>query len=232
VKEPLATIALALGGAVLAVRSRTIPRLAKLFLFLPPAVFFVACTVWADNIGIRYLIPALPFAYLAGGIALAALTAGRTLSRLVAVAACAWVALAAAGIYPDHLSYFNEAACLPGHAERIGWDGGSRCGPDWLADSNVDWGGSLPQLKAWLDRNAPGRPLRLQYFGTFPPESYGIRAEEATKSMVLLPQPGLYAISAHSVASAPVQAGATWLQEDPLAVVGHAYYIFDIGSGF
>jgi hypothetical protein len=228
VKEPAATIALAVGGAVLAARSRTIPRLSKLFLFLPPAVFFVACTVWADDIGIRYLIPALPFAYLAGGIALQALLSGRTLPRVVAAAACAWVALAAAGIYPDHLSYFNEAACLPGHTERIGWDGGSRCGPDWLAESNVDWGQSLPQLKAWLDSNAPGRTVRLDYFGPFPPAAYGILSESATRYLTPLPPRGLYAVSSHNVAMRPVSAGLDWMRDPPVAVVGHAYYIFDI----
>ena len=227
VKEPLATIALALGGTLLVLRSRAITRLGKLFLFLPPAVFFVACTLWAENIGIRYAIPAFPFGYLAGGIALAALLQGRAFHRVVAVAACAWVAWAAAGIYPDHLSYFNEAACLPAHPERIGLDGGSRCGPDWLADSNVDWGQSLPQLKAWLDRNAPGQTVQMAYFGTFPPAAYGIHFEDMKGDFPPLPRRGLYAISAHYVAYGP-GIGARWLRDEPEAVVGHAYYILDI----
>lgn len=228
VKEPLATIGLAIGGTFLALRSGTMPRLSKLFLFVPPAVFLMACTLWADDIGIRYLMPALPFGYLAGGIALAALVRGRWLSRTLAAVACGWVVLAAAGIYPDHLSYFNEAACLPAEPEHIGLDGGSRCGPEWLADSNVDWGGSLPQLKAWLDANAPGRKIRLEYLGNFPPEAYGIRFEPAAPYIVpVLPPRGLYAISAHAVATGPPQGDFGWLRGEPLAVVGHAYYIFD-----
>ena len=226
-KEPLATIALALGGTWLVLRNRAIARIGQLFLFLPPAVFFLACTLWADDIGIRYVIPALPFAYLAGGIALAWLLKGRMLLRVAGVAACAWVASAAIGIYPDHLSYFNEAACLPNHPERIGWDGGARCGPGWLADSNVDWGQSLPQLKSWLDRHAPGETVQLNYFGSFPPAAYGIRFEDAGKYMVPLPPRGLYAISAHVLAYLSVQPGLDWLREEPSAVVGHAYYIFE-----
>jgi len=226
-KEPLATIGLALGGFFLAARSRTMPRLSKLFLFAPPTVFLAACTLWADDIGIRYLMPALPFGYLAGGIALAALLRGRWIPRSLAAVACGWVVLAAAGIYPDHLSYFNEAACLPGEPEHIGLDGGSRCGPEWLADSNVDWGGSLPQLKTWLDANAPGRTIRLEYLGNFPPEAYGIRFEPAARYIVPMPPRGLYAISAHAVATGPPQGDFGWLREEPLAVVGHAYYIFD-----
>jgi hypothetical protein len=226
-KEPLATIGLALGGVVLTVRSRNIARLMKFFLLLPPAVYFLACTVGADDIGIRYEIPALVFGYLAGGIALEALSRGRAFHRALALAACAWVAVAAAGIYPDHLSYFNEAACLPRHVDRIGLDGGSRCGPEWLADSNVDWGQSLPQLKAWIDENAAGREVKLMYFGFLPPAAYGIRLQPKA-GMTPVPGRGLYAISAHYLAYGLADPRLDWLREEPAAVVGHAYYIFDI----
>jgi hypothetical protein len=78
--------------------------------------------------------------------------------------------VAAAGIYPDQLAYFNEASCLvQGKARQIGFDGGTACGPLWLDDSNVDWGQGLKQLKIWLDKNAHGRSFQLGYFGTYPP---------------------------------------------------------------
>ena len=166
------------------------------------------------------------FGYITGGMALAALWKGRTLYRIVAVAAGAWLISAAAGIYPDHLSYFNEAACLPAHPDRIGWDGGTRCGPDWLADSNVDWGQSLPQLKAWLDRNAAGRTGRLLYFGNFPPAVYGIRLEKVDQAPQV-PTGQLYVISSHYMAYASAVPNLQWLQEEPEAIAGHAYYIFE-----
>src|SRR5207245_640148 len=112
----------------------------RLFLLLPPAVLFAGYTALSDNLGVRYIIPALPFLYLIGGAGLAYLVqeSGR-FKRSFAGVLCAWMIVAAVGIYPDHLSYFNEAACLLKDPSRIGLDGGTRCGPLWLEDSNVDW---------------------------------------------------------------------------------------------
>jgi hypothetical protein len=135
--------------------------------------------------------------------------------------------MAAAGVYPDHLSYFNEGACLLASPGQVGLDGGTRCGPLWLEDSNVDWGQGLKQLKTWLDRNAKGRTVKLAYFGSVRPEDYGIRAEELSGSRQAgTPAPGLYAVSAHLIAH---DAGFEWTHDiPPAAIVGHALYIFDI----
>jgi hypothetical protein len=225
VKEPLATVGLAWAGAYLVFRDRAIPRLAKLFVFVPAIVFFLACTVWADNIGIRYLMPAMPFGFVTGGIALARLFQGGKVQRFAGAAACVWLVAAAAGIYPDNLSYFNEMACVPDDIRRIGLDGGSGCGTGWLADSNVDWGENLPQLAAWLDHNVPGETVGMKYLGSISPSAYGIRFHDFPES--LPPAPGVYVISAHYLAYwHHSYSRSVWLQTEPIAVVGHAYYIF------
>jgi hypothetical protein len=152
-KEPLAAIVLAGLGVVQLLRARSIGILAKLFLLMPPVMLFTVHTLFAAGVGIRYIIGVLPFAHLAGGLALASLVrSGSTAKRCLAGLLCAWSVAAAAGIYPDQLSYFNEMACLdePG---RIGRDGGSRCGTRWLDDSNVDWGQGLRQLMDWTEAN-------------------------------------------------------------------------------
>jgi hypothetical protein len=225
VKEPLATVGLAGAGAYLVFRRHSIPLLAKLFVFVPPIVFFAACTVWADNIGIRYLMPAMPFGFLTGGIALARLFQGGKVQRIAGAAACVWLVAAAVGIYPDNLSYFNEMACVPDDIRRIGLDGGSACGTSWLADSNVDWGENLPQLAAWLDHNVPGEPVGMKYLGSISPSAYGIRFHDFPES--LPPSPGVYVISAHYLAYwHHSYSHSVWLQSEPIAVVAHAYYIF------
>jgi len=193
--------------------------------------------LFADDLGVRYIVPALPFAHLAGGIGAAWLVAdaGRW-GRAAVVALGAWLIVGAAAVYPDQLSYFNEAACLPSHVGWLGAAGGTRCGPLWLDDSNVDWGQGLKQLSEWLDANARGRPLRLAYFGSFPAESYLSGVQPAGMEQLMSePAPGLYAVSAHYVARVPAiseamgKSGGLWLAHTPpTAIVGHAFYIYDI----
>jgi hypothetical protein len=242
-KEPVATLILAAVGLFVVVRSKSTPVLTKLFLLIPPAVFLLAMTIFADDLGVRYLIPAMPFAYLLGGMGLATMldaengfTSGRAFARYAAVALCLWVAIAAAGIYPDHLSYFNEMACLLEKPSQIGWDGGSRCGPLWLDDSNVDWGQGLKQPRAWTNRHADLPPVHLSYPGTFPPDAYGLRyAKFLTHELMPEPAPGWYAVSAHLVGRIPAvgekfqQGGGAWLRRmTPVDIVGHAFYIYHV----
>jgi len=231
-KEPLATIILAAIGLAALIRSKRISITAKLFLLLPPAAMFLGATILADEVGVRYVMPAFPFGHLLGGAGLAALfrmTAGW--ARAAGVVLCAWVVVAALGVYPDHLPYFNESACLLRDPGKIGLDGGTRCGPLWLDDSNVDWGQSLKQLKTWLGRNAPGREILLLNTFGFPAEVYGIRNQKLEPNdLAVEPQPGLYAVTAHMVARIPAYPGASdWLRRvPPLAIAGHSVYIYDI----
>jgi hypothetical protein len=234
-KTPISSLVLTTIGLAVLIRTTAIGRLDKLFLLLPPAAIMAAHTMLADNIGVRYIMSVLPFAHLLGGIGLAwMLESTARWMRPAAAVLCAWLVIAAAGIYPDHLSYFNEAACLPGHAGSIGLDGGSACGIYWLDDSNVDWGQGYKQLKAWLDRNAPGRRILLFSPYALPSEPYGIQSRSMTNDdMARGPQPGLYAVSASLMARMPVAAPQfAWLQKiPPRAVIGHAFYILDIPGG-
>ena len=197
-KEPLATIAFVILGSVALIRGERFTVLDKLVIFLPPVVLFIACTILADNIGIRYVIPAFPFACLAGGVGLAALIGNRSKWALgLAGVLCLWLVVAAAGIFPDHLSYFNEAACLLDDPGNLGFDGGTRCGPSWLDDSNTDWGQGLIQLRTWRNAHPDPRPIRMPHLWSFPPEAYGIISQTPNDSDIVgYPSPGLYVISA------------------------------------
>ena len=115
--------------------------------------------------GVRYVLILIPLAVFLG--AEWSWRIGGTRRRLLLGAAGALVALqawSAWSIGPHYLSYFNA------------WAGGPEQGYTRLADSNVDWGQDLPALKAQLTRVRAAHPL-LSYFGTAPPEAYGVHAD-------------------------------------------------------
>ena len=229
-KEPLAALLLTAVGAVLLFRSKSVTPIRRVFLLLPPVLFFAGTAILADQIGVRYIMPVLPFAHLLGGLALAALfTMPARWCRWAGGALCVWLLLALAGVYPDHLAYFNEAACLASDPGKLGLDDGTKCGVAWLDDSNVDWGQGLKQLKAWLDVHAKGRPIKLASVFQFPPETYGIQSEKATVLAQGAKPPGLYVISAGLVARIPtIPAADNRFRGAPVAVVGHAFYIYEL----
>lgn len=235
-KEPLPSIALALIGFALIWRNPRLTALHRLFLLLPPVVLFIGYTAGAADLGIRYVIPIFPFAFLLGGLALATLVRARAVwMRGAGAVLGGWLVIAAAGIWPDGMSYFNEAACAS-TPSRIGLDGGSRCGTQWLDDSNVDWGQGLIQLRTWLAEHAAGRPVHVSAFGGFPPQGYGIACESFQPGDVAArPRAGLYVLTAHLVARLPALGDRNgtgawrWLRDTPpSAVVGHAMFVYDL----
>jgi hypothetical protein len=232
-KEPIPSLVLAAIG-VRAITRPDVPVLDRACVLLPPALLVVGYTVFSHNLGMRYVIPALPFLHLLGGAGLARLWSAGRGWRALGMALVAWLVINAAGIFPDHLSYFNEAACLPRQARAIGLDAGSSCGALWLDDSNVDWGQGLAQLAAWLTANPAPRPLRLAYFGSVPPERWGVRAEPLDARVLEgAPPPGRYVLSAHVYArlrgALAARGGDAWLlRTEPSAIVGHAYYVYDV----
>jgi hypothetical protein len=216
-KEPIATLVASAAGLWFVLRGK-LDRRTKLFLLVPPAVLFLVHTFFADNLGFRYMIPLLPFAFLLGGAALV------RLPRPAAAVLGAWVLVAAIGIWPDHLSYFNESACLLKDPSKIGVDGGSRCGIYWLDDSNIDWGQGYKQLKIWSEEHASRRTINLAPFGSFPPSAYNFPVK-VVDDLPAKPEPGLWAISAHRVAHDP---DGWWRNTPPAAIVGHAIYVYDV----
>ena len=237
-KEPLPAVALVLAGIwTLCVRGG-VTALDRAFLLLPPAGLFFFYTFLSHNLGFRYLIPALPFLALIGGVGARTLwESGAKAGRAALLVLAAWLGFNAWGIAPDHLSFFNEAACLTTSPARLGRDAGSSCGPLWLDDSNVDWGQGIKTLAAWLKENAPGQRIGLAYFGTGRPDVYGIPFDRYSTDELMRGLPmGLYAVSAHLWARTRGHLAAkygdgpqNWIEHvPPRTVVGHAYYIYDI----
>jgi hypothetical protein len=111
------------------------------------------------NLGVRYILPVLPFAFI---------LAGRiwqvTISRRNAILSAALFALLATEnlfVAPRYLTFINLLA------------GGPTRGQYLLNDSNYDWGQGLIDLKRWMDDHRVKR-VQLGYFGRVDPRIYGI----------------------------------------------------------
>lgn len=98
------------------------------FLLLPMLVHVGAMASTGVNIGVRHVLLFYPCAAVAGS---AVLAGGLPKNKIVIalIGACAaWQVYGAARIHPHYLAYFNEIA------------GGPAGGPQYLIDSNIDWG--------------------------------------------------------------------------------------------
>ncbi len=247
VKSPLATLAILGLAAAAAIASRRCRAelLTEWSLLLPAMILFALVSSQRGlNSHVRYMLPIVPFVCIsAGRLGRFVEAKGRWAMAGLAIALAANAASVVA-VHPNYLTYFNEAA------------GGPDGGIDHLADSNIDWGQGLVALRDWLDRNAPGRPIRLAYFGTMFPEVLGIAYEvppigaagpvadlpDLLASRHVGPAPGLQAVSANYLLGIPFPVpngqgtqsavpahGYTYYREfRPIAIAGHSIFIYDI----
>ncbi|MDD4931245.1 MAG: glycosyltransferase family 39 protein [Candidatus Colwellbacteria bacterium] len=109
------------------------------------------------NIGIRHLMPMLPFVYI---LSIASLKNwSYKHNRVIVVILIAWLGIETAFAAPNYISYFNE----------IG--GGKWNGYRYVTDSNYDWGQDLKRLKNFTEKNNIDR-IAVDYFGGGDPEYY------------------------------------------------------------
>ena len=121
----------------------------KALVFLPMLLFTIVTSIKAQNISIRYLIPAFPFLILYAGGAIAELTETiKTKSKklfntfyLALTALAFWLVFSSISIHPDYMAYFNEFV------------GGSKNGYKYLDDSNIEWGQDLKRLGKYQVNN-------------------------------------------------------------------------------
>lgn len=165
-KTPVALLVLFAAGLATARRTAS-SRRTEVLLFVPLAVLIALSMSQRINIGHRHLLPVYPFVLvIAGRLGTLAFPRhpGRWASTLAVGALCLWQAIATAWAFPHYLAYFNEVAGGPSNGWRL------------LADSNVDWGQGLKDLRAWMSRTGVSR-IKLAYFGTADVHYYGVNAD-------------------------------------------------------
>ncbi|HKI37713.1 MAG TPA: phospholipid carrier-dependent glycosyltransferase [Gemmataceae bacterium] len=165
-KTPVATVALIAASLTLFRAGMPLRGREALFLLLPVAVILGAMIVGRVDVGARYVLPIYPFLFVCAGRLATLSLRRRWLTPALLGVPVLLAALSSLRQAPHQLAYFNELAGGPGEGRR------------YLLDSNIDWGQDLKGLKEYIDRE--GLPeVTLAYFGTAPPEAYGIRYRRA-----------------------------------------------------
>ena len=130
-----------------------------LFLLVPVAVYLAACLHASNNIGIRYLLPALPFLLIA--VAAGCVELAKRVRWLIYVLPCFMVLHAASSLhaYPNYLSYANDLWGGPAQAYKY---------LPWL-----DMGQAYPQAKAYFEQH-PTKDCWFIAAWQWDPEIYGV----------------------------------------------------------
>jgi len=230
VKAPAGLLILTLIGAGIGLgrftRAGRVKRLRAVafpwFVLLVPMFVYTAFAIHSRlNIGVRHLLPAYPF--LLAAVGAAPFAALRDHRRWLAALLCMIVILQiveAVRIYPHHLAFFNVFA------------GGPSRGPEYLLDSNIDWGQDLIHLRRWLDAHG-NPPVCLAYFGTADSAHYGIPNAGIPPSWDTARRSSLNCIAAISVTilhDVYFQPGSyQWLRRmSPVGHAGWSIYLYDV----
>ena len=117
---------------------------------------------------------------------------------------------------PGYLSYFTPFV-RPAESYRL------------LTDSNLDWGQGLLALRDY-QRNHPGEPIALSYFGSIDPRVFGIQSNELGSQHVS----GTVVVSATNLSGqflADPERYRWLLQQKPVTILDHSLYVFRVREG-
>lgn len=152
------------------------------------SIYWIASIRSPLNIGVRHILPTLPFIYMLATGALRRWCAVTPISFTFNVAEkllnalrifvtvsvkygvigilLIWFSAETLFSAPYFLSYFNNAF------------GGTTNGYQYVTDSNFDWGQDLLRLQQWVRANIPNEKIAVDYFGGGSPRYYlGNQAE-------------------------------------------------------
>src|SRR3989344_2712571 len=197
------------------------------------------------NIGVRHIIPTLPFIFLLVADIILTYLGRRpsfelnlsldTVKRIASfyfvkawhyAALCVivlWYVISTIAHYPYFTSYFNELI------------GGSKNGHRYVADSNLDWGQDMKRLAQFTKDNNINK-IRVAYFGAGSPDYY-LKDKYIPWWSSRGAEPGWYAISATFLDEAfglPVgkyvraeQDSYPWLRgKTPVTVIGNSIFVY------
>ena len=197
------------------------------------------------NIGVRHILPTLPFIYALTARQIANLIKGRITERIsnyiggwqlfylywerikkgfIIIILFMWAILSVVLVYPSFVAYFNEMT------------GGPNNGYKYVVDSNLDWGQDILRLAEYIKNNNI-KEIKLDYFSGAPAEYY-IKTATIQSYNREIPQKGWLAVSATIYSGAckgdkiPCsynERAYTWLdQYKPIARIGYSIFVYKI----
>jgi 4-amino-4-deoxy-L-arabinose transferase-like glycosyltransferase len=209
-KTPLGLLGLWSLAVLLLARSIRCAPVGTLCIAFPIVLLLAAATGSGQNIGVRHVLPLYPLSFVwLGQLASRGFHFfGRSL--LLGCLLCSHI-IASLSVAPHYLAFFNMLA------------GGPTQGSRWLADSNLDWGQGLIELRSWMQANDV-EELALEYFGIVKPGDYGIRSHALSEG-----ESGWVAISVNSLLGLYLEDSSrfAWLRhETPRGHAGYSILIF------
>jgi dolichyl-phosphate-mannose-protein mannosyltransferase len=179
-------------------------------ILLCPIALFIAMSAGETQGGVRYILPAFPFAMLWAGRVVGALT-GRV--RILAGVLLAAAIAESLAVHPHYLMFFNQ------------WIGGPRNGPFYLIQGD-DWGQDQRRLAEWQHDNKVHRLLYSYYVGQ--PEAWGIVYRQAPCEPKQAGRYALHATEVHRPKRVPPGC-FDWLTVDPPDDrIGWSIYLYNV----
>ena len=231
IKEPLAYILLIFFGLFLALKKLSILRINSLQNnFAETGMILIILVYWAFsinsnlNIGVRHILPTIPFIYALLARQLSNWIRNYKIRKIFIVILMIWAAFSTISVWPSFLSYFNEIA------------GGPNGGYKWVVDSNLDWGQDILRLARFVEKNNI-KEIKMDYFSGAPAEYY-IKTAKIESYNREIPQKGWLAVSAtifqgackgDKVPCSYSERAYTWLdQYKPVAKIGYSIFVYKL----
>jgi len=226
IKTPVALLVLFGAGLMVCAVNRSKFGREDAYILLPLAIYFGTAMTMDVNVGLRHVLPIYPFVLLIAGRPLA--TAVNSRKRVLIIIATVLLAVHACEsttVHPHYLAFFNQLV------------GGPKNGHKYLADSNIDWGQDLKNLKKWMDTSGVAK-INLAYFGSADPAYYGVKCVYLVGCQRFAPTgteppelPGLVAVSVQNLTGASRKGDRFYwplLNAQPIAVIGYSIRIYRV----
>lgn len=169
IKTPITIILLFLASVVAYIlkrKSKSDIWIASLFL-VPFLVYWAFTLKGSLNIGIRHLVPTIPFVLLFIGYMLYNIFESRKryfMPKIMVAILILFMIISTLSYYPGFIGYFNEF--IPREKRH-----------EFLIDSSLDWGQDILRLKKYVDDNNI-KNIKVDYFGGSVPDYYLPEGEE------------------------------------------------------